>query len=53
MKPIPQEWIRSYVDMLLKTAALFPAGSEMRTAALLRADNVLDLVKAFQESEGQ
>ena len=49
MKPIPQEFIRDYVDSLIAAAKMFPEGSVMRTSALLRADYVMDMVKAFRE----
>lgn len=48
MEPIPQEWIKTYVDALLGAASRWPEGA-MRTAALLRADHAMDLVKAFRE----
>lgn len=50
MDPIPQEWIRDYVDSLLRAAELWPEGSLMREAALLRADHAMDLVKSFREN---
>lgn len=50
MKPIPQEWIKKYVDQMLEIAGKFPEGSAMRAAAMLRADHAMDLVKAFRES---
>jgi hypothetical protein len=49
MKPIPQEWIKEYVDSLLQAAAKFDEYSAMRAAALMRADHVMDLVKAWRE----
>jgi hypothetical protein len=49
MKPIPQEWIKEYVDSLLQAAAKFDEYSTMRAAALMRADHVMDLVKAWRE----
>lgn len=48
MKPIPQEWIKQYVDKLLLTAEKLPEG-KMRDAILLRIDHAMDLVKAFRE----
>jgi len=52
MKDIPQDWIKRYVDQLLDVAKQLPDGSRMKDAALLRADHVMDLVKAWRESEG-
>lgn len=49
MKPIPQEWIKNYVDQLIDAAQLFEEGTAMRDGALVRADAVLDMVKAFRE----
>jgi hypothetical protein len=48
IEPIDTEWIKSYVDGLLALAERLPTG-KMRDAALLRADYVMDLVKAWNE----
>lgn len=48
-EPIPQEWIRSYVDELLKLAKAFDDHSAMHAHALLRAEHAMDLVKAFRD----
>ena len=45
---IPEKWMKKYVDQLLEIAAKFPPG-RMRDAALLRADHVMDMVKAYRE----
>jgi hypothetical protein len=45
---IPERWIKEYVDQLLACAEKFPEGA-MRDSALLRADNVMDMVKAYRE----
>lgn len=50
LTPIPQEWIRKYVDQLLEYAEKFGPGS-MRDSCLLRAGHAMDLVKAFREEE--
>jgi hypothetical protein len=50
MKPIPPEFIRKYIDQLLLGASKLPDGG-MKTAVLLRADSVMDLVKAWKESQ--
>ncbi len=50
MKPIPQEWLKNYIDTLLKLAGELPPGG-LRDATLLRVDHAMDLVKAFKESE--
>ncbi len=47
---IPEKWIKNYVDQMLKIAAKFPRG-RMRDAALLRADHVMDMVKAYREKD--
>ena len=52
-KAIPEEWIKNYVDSLLKAAERFGSNSPMGTAALIRADHAMDLVKAFREVGGQ
>ena len=51
MTPIPQEWIRDYVDKLVHMANQL-SGS-MRDATLLRADHAMDLVEAFRESRSK
>jgi hypothetical protein len=51
MKPIPQEWIKEYVDKLIEVAKAFDHKSDMHKAVLLRADYAMDLVKSFRESE--
>jgi hypothetical protein len=51
MKPIPQEWIRDYVDKMLSLAATLPENSLMREAAALRAEHIMDMVKAWQEHQ--
>ena len=45
--PIPQEWIRDYVDQLIAASKLF-GDSRMGNAALERADHVMDMVKSFR-----
>lgn len=47
--PIDQEWIKKYIDQLLELAGKLPTGP-MRDACLLRADTVMDMVKAWRES---
>jgi hypothetical protein len=49
--PIPQEFIIRYVDQLIKLAESLPNGSPFRDAIILRADNVLDIIKAWQENQ--
>jgi hypothetical protein len=46
---ISEKWIKGYVDQLLEAAGKFAEGP-MRDAALVRADNVMDMVKAFRET---
>jgi len=46
---IPLEWIRKYVDQIIEVAGRMPEG-KLRDALLLRADNVMDLVKAWKDS---
>jgi len=50
MEPIPQEWIKRYVDQWLELAGRMKPG-KMQDAALLRADHAMELVKAFRETE--
>lgn len=47
-EPIPQEWIKNYVDMLLRGAGKLEPG-KMQDAILSRADYTMDLVKAWRE----
>ena len=46
---IPMEFIQAYVESLLATAVKFDHVSAMREAAALRADHVMDLVRAWKE----
>lgn len=52
-KPIPQDWIKNYVDQLIAAAKLFDEGSVMREAVARRADAVMDMIKAFRDSCGE
>ncbi len=45
---IPDKWMKTYVDQLLDIAEKFPRG-RMRDAALLRADHIMDMVKAYRD----
>lgn len=52
MTPIPQEWIRRYVDHLLEFANKCENKSNpMAVAAMLRADHIMDLVNAWCEDD--
>lgn len=50
LTPIPQEWIRDYIDQLLKVAGMYPDGL-MKAAVALRAEHAMDLVKAFRDAK--
>ena len=50
MNNIPDEFIKNYVDQLLLAAAKIGPG-KMSDAILLRADCIMDLVKAYRESK--
>jgi hypothetical protein len=45
---IPLDWIKNYTGKLLEYAGQLPEYSPMRTAALLRVDNIMDMVKAWK-----
>jgi hypothetical protein len=47
---ISEDWIKSYIDALLKGASLLPPG-RFQDAVLLRAEHVMDLVDAHRESK--
>lgn len=47
-KSIPESWIKEYVDQLVRIAKSFPDGA-MRDSATVRADHVIDMVKAWRE----
>lgn len=49
---IPQEWIKNYVDKLIRVAKELPENSVMQSSLILRADAVMDMVAAFRESDG-
>ena len=51
-QPIPQKWIRDYVDAFLRLAMELNPGS-MRDAVTLRADHAMDLVESWRESDRQ
>jgi hypothetical protein len=46
MEPIPQEWIKAYIDKILELAGKMPSDLQ-----LLRADHIMCLVKAFRERD--
>ena len=50
LEDVPQLWIKKYVDSLIEAAKLFEEGGTMRNSILLRADSILDMVKAFRET---
>lgn len=47
---IPQEWIKNYVDQLIRVAKELPENSVMQSSLILRADAVMDMVAAYRES---
>lgn len=47
---IPLAWIKAHVDTLIKVAASYPDG-KMQEAIALRADHIMDMVKAWKESK--
>ena len=49
---IPEKWMKGYVDQLLEIAAKLPDGL-MKDATMLRADHVMDMVKAWREQAQQ
>lgn len=49
-RPIPQDWVRKYVDTMLAMAGKIGPDTAMGQAALLRAEHAMDLVKAWRES---
>ncbi len=51
LRAIPQEWVKEYVDKLIAIAKSLDNGSAMQSACLLRAEFVMDMVKAFRESQ--
>lgn len=51
--PIPQEWMKGYIDELLGFAKNFGPNSLMGTAALLRAEHAMDIVEAWRESHAK
>lgn len=50
---IPEEWIKGYVDSLIKVAKSLDDNSVMQTAIALRAENILDMVVAFREKNNE
>ncbi len=49
MAAIPEEWIKRYVDKLLDFAKSAGPSTLMGTAAMMRADHAMDLVRAWRE----
>lgn len=49
--PISLEWIKQYIDTLLEFAKKHGSDSKMGQAAMLRAEHVMDLVKAWKETK--
>lgn len=49
MKPIPQEWLKKYIEDLLGFAGKFGPESKMGQATLLRAEHIMDMVNSFKE----
>ena len=47
-RSIPEYWIQQYVDTLLKLAGDLPNGL-LREAMIIRADNIMELVKAYRD----
>lgn len=47
---IPTEWVHKYVEQL-RWVAMQEVGVTMRTIQLLRAEFVMDMVKAWRESK--
>jgi len=51
LTPIPQEWIKRYVDQLLRLTESLGPTTALGQACMLRADHALDLVKAWREEK--
>ena len=49
MEPINQQWIKKYVEELIAFAKDVGPDSVIGASILLRADAILDLVKAWRE----
>lgn len=48
--PIPQQWIKEYVDTLLEVGKQLEPNGLMQQAVLVRAHNIMDMVEAFRET---
>lgn len=46
---IPLDWIKGYIDQLLKIPAIAPE-SALGKSAMLRAEHIADLVEAWRDS---
>lgn len=46
---IPESWIKYYIDQLLEGASKLEPGP-MQDTLLLRADNIMDLVKSWRDA---
>lgn len=53
MGDIPQEWILRYVDSLLRVAKMLEPHSDMHASTIARANAVMDMVSAFEESSNK
>ena len=48
--PIDQRWVQHYCEEFLEVAGQLPEG-KLRDAVMLRVDNVMDLVEAWQKRD--
>ncbi len=49
-KCAPLEWIKEYVQQLMRTAEQFPEGARMRLDMTQRTMHVIDMVETWKES---
>lgn len=50
---LPQEWVKNYVDQLIKVAKELPENGVMQKSMMLRAEAILDMVIAYKEKAQQ
>lgn len=48
---IPQEWIKKYIDELLEATKHFGPDTPMGQACMLRAEHIMDMVKAYKDTK--
>lgn len=49
LNSIPHEWIKNYVDQLIRVAEELPENGDLQKSVIRRADAILDMVAVFRD----